>query len=230
MSVPIDPTLPSLPPRPSDAHKGTFGTALIIGGSRGMTGAVALAGHGGAARRGGIGTAGGRRPLPGDRRRLRAFLHDRGPAGRHPRPDQRRGPYANRRTGPVGNRRRDGAGLGTFARPGSPRRAALPRVVVADGLRCRCLERIVHEARVAAPSCRAARAHAASRRVRPPGRAQVSGRGAGSCRFGTGRPLPRGRRAQGPPHLRDRWPPALAQLDGQPRHGHRRLRRLAHRA
>ena len=50
---PLDPTLPSLPPRPSDAHKGTFGTALIIGGSRGMTGAVSLAGM--AALRGGAG-------------------------------------------------------------------------------------------------------------------------------------------------------------------------------
>jgi NAD(P)H-hydrate epimerase len=49
----LDPTLPALPPRPSDAHKGTFGTALIIGGSRGMTGAVALAGM--AALRGGAG-------------------------------------------------------------------------------------------------------------------------------------------------------------------------------
>jgi NAD(P)H-hydrate epimerase len=50
---PRDPTLPVLPPRPSDAHKGTFGTALIVGGSRGMTGAVALAGM--AALRGGAG-------------------------------------------------------------------------------------------------------------------------------------------------------------------------------
>ena len=50
---PIDPTLPVLPPRPPDAHKGTFGTALIVGGSRGMTGAAALAGM--AALRGGAG-------------------------------------------------------------------------------------------------------------------------------------------------------------------------------
>ena len=48
-----DPTLPSLPPRAPDAHKGTFGTALIVGGSRGMAGAVALAGM--AALRGGAG-------------------------------------------------------------------------------------------------------------------------------------------------------------------------------
>jgi NAD(P)H-hydrate epimerase len=53
MAAPLDRTLPLLPPRPSDAHKGTFGTALIIGGSRGMTGAVALAGM--AALRGGAG-------------------------------------------------------------------------------------------------------------------------------------------------------------------------------
>ena len=36
--------LPALPPRSPDAHKGTFGTVLIIGGSRGMAGAVALGG------------------------------------------------------------------------------------------------------------------------------------------------------------------------------------------
>ena len=45
--------LPRLTPRAPDAHKGTFGTALIIGGSRGMTGAVSLAGC--AALRGGAG-------------------------------------------------------------------------------------------------------------------------------------------------------------------------------
>lgn len=45
--------LPRLPDRDPDSHKGTFGTALIIGGSRGMTGAVALAGM--AALRGGAG-------------------------------------------------------------------------------------------------------------------------------------------------------------------------------
>jgi ADP-dependent NAD(P)H-hydrate dehydratase len=49
----LDPTLPRLPPRPCDAHKGVFGTALIVGGSRGMTGAVGLAGM--AALRGGAG-------------------------------------------------------------------------------------------------------------------------------------------------------------------------------
>ncbi len=53
MTAASDPSLPWLPPRPSDAHKGTFGTALIIGGSRGMTGAVVLAGM--AALRGGAG-------------------------------------------------------------------------------------------------------------------------------------------------------------------------------
>jgi NAD(P)H-hydrate epimerase len=45
--------LPQLLPRPADAHKGSFGTALIVGGSRGMSGAVALAGM--AALRGGAG-------------------------------------------------------------------------------------------------------------------------------------------------------------------------------
>jgi ADP-dependent NAD(P)H-hydrate dehydratase len=45
--------LPHLPPRRDDAHKGDFGLALIVGGSRGMAGAVGLAGM--AALRGGAG-------------------------------------------------------------------------------------------------------------------------------------------------------------------------------
>ncbi|MBN2291096.1 MAG: NAD(P)H-hydrate dehydratase, partial [Pirellulales bacterium] len=45
--------LPKLLPRDPQAHKGTFGTALIVGGSRGMSGAVAMAGM--AALRGGAG-------------------------------------------------------------------------------------------------------------------------------------------------------------------------------
>jgi len=36
--------LPQLMPRKADSHKGDFGHALLVGGSRGMTGAVALAG------------------------------------------------------------------------------------------------------------------------------------------------------------------------------------------
>lgn len=39
-----DSELPSLPPRSADAHKGHFGNALLIGGSRGMSGAIAMAG------------------------------------------------------------------------------------------------------------------------------------------------------------------------------------------
>ncbi len=53
MNEPAAEPLPCLPPRKPDAHKGDFGTALIVGGSRGMTGAVALAGM--AALRGGAG-------------------------------------------------------------------------------------------------------------------------------------------------------------------------------
>ncbi|MDX1961648.1 MAG: NAD(P)H-hydrate dehydratase [Pirellulales bacterium] len=45
--------LPQLPPRKLDAHKGDFGRALLIGGSRGMSGAITLAGV--AALRGGTG-------------------------------------------------------------------------------------------------------------------------------------------------------------------------------
>src|SRR5262245_1163740 len=39
-----NPPLPKLAPRPPDSHKGTFGHALLIGGSRGMAGAISLAG------------------------------------------------------------------------------------------------------------------------------------------------------------------------------------------
>jgi ADP-dependent NAD(P)H-hydrate dehydratase len=46
-------TLPRLPARPVDAHKGNFGTALLIGGSRTMSGAISLAAL--AALRGGAG-------------------------------------------------------------------------------------------------------------------------------------------------------------------------------
>jgi ADP-dependent NAD(P)H-hydrate dehydratase len=37
-------SLPELPPRAAEAHKGDFGRALLVGGSRGMSGAIALAG------------------------------------------------------------------------------------------------------------------------------------------------------------------------------------------
>ncbi len=48
------PPLPVLRPRDADSHKGTFGSALIIGGSRGMAGAVSMTGL--AAARTGAGT------------------------------------------------------------------------------------------------------------------------------------------------------------------------------
>src|SRR3990170_4633383 len=47
MAPPTDVTndpLPKLAPRPPDSHKGNFGHALVVGGSRGMSGAIALAG------------------------------------------------------------------------------------------------------------------------------------------------------------------------------------------
>src|SRR5690349_20809776 len=46
-------SIPKLPPRPVDSHKGTFGKALIVAGSRGMSGAAVLCGS--AALRGGAG-------------------------------------------------------------------------------------------------------------------------------------------------------------------------------
>lgn len=39
-----DPPLPALPPRNVDSHKGSFGRALLVGGSRGMSGAIRLSG------------------------------------------------------------------------------------------------------------------------------------------------------------------------------------------
>lgn len=53
MSIERVTQLPSLPERPRDAHKGTFGRVLIAAGSRGMSGAACLAGRG--ALRGGAG-------------------------------------------------------------------------------------------------------------------------------------------------------------------------------
>ncbi len=44
MSLRIIQSVPTLPPRAEGAHKGDFGTILIIAGSRGMGGAAALAG------------------------------------------------------------------------------------------------------------------------------------------------------------------------------------------
>ena len=38
------PPLPQLPPRKPDSHKGDFGHALLVGGSRGMAGAISLSG------------------------------------------------------------------------------------------------------------------------------------------------------------------------------------------
>ena len=37
-------SLPKLPPRQPDGHKGTYGRALLVGGSRGMAGSIALSG------------------------------------------------------------------------------------------------------------------------------------------------------------------------------------------
>lgn len=53
MTVPYITTLPAVPPRPEESHKGTFGRVLIVAGSRGMSGAACLAGLG--ALRGGAG-------------------------------------------------------------------------------------------------------------------------------------------------------------------------------
>ena len=53
MPLPINLSLPSLPARPEESHKGSFGSVLIVAGSRGMSGAASLSGLG--ALRGGAG-------------------------------------------------------------------------------------------------------------------------------------------------------------------------------
>ncbi|MCE9548686.1 MAG: NAD(P)H-hydrate dehydratase [Planctomycetia bacterium] len=53
MNIFPSPPLPRLPRRARDSHKGDFGRALLIGGSRGMSGAISLSGM--AALRGGAG-------------------------------------------------------------------------------------------------------------------------------------------------------------------------------
>ena len=49
-------TVPSLPPRAPESHKGDFGRVLLVAGSRGMSGAAVLCGS--AALRGGAGLVG----------------------------------------------------------------------------------------------------------------------------------------------------------------------------
>src|SRR4051794_21789456 len=39
-------SIPSLPPRPADSHKGLYGSVLVLAGGRGMAGAAALCGAG----------------------------------------------------------------------------------------------------------------------------------------------------------------------------------------
>jgi NAD(P)H-hydrate epimerase len=53
MPVPYEISIPAAPVRPEESHKGTFGTVLVVAGSRGMSGAACLAGLG--ALRGGAG-------------------------------------------------------------------------------------------------------------------------------------------------------------------------------
>ncbi len=53
MPVPYEISIPALPVRPDDSHKGTFGSVFIVAGSRGMSGAACLCGLG--ALRGGAG-------------------------------------------------------------------------------------------------------------------------------------------------------------------------------
>ncbi|MGP0068905.1 MAG: NAD(P)H-hydrate dehydratase, partial [Isosphaeraceae bacterium] len=44
MTLDMVDTIPKLPPRPRDSHKGRYGTVLVLAGSRGMAGAAALCG------------------------------------------------------------------------------------------------------------------------------------------------------------------------------------------
>src|SRR3954469_10473713 len=53
-------SVPTLPRRPADSHKGRFGTVLVVAGGRGMAGAAALCG--GSALRAGAGLVRGACP------------------------------------------------------------------------------------------------------------------------------------------------------------------------
>ena len=71
--------IPAAPPRPTDGHKGTFGTVMVVGGSATMIGAPALCAS--AALRAGVGlvkiAAPGRVPEAGRDRSMGASTRPR---------------------------------------------------------------------------------------------------------------------------------------------------------
>ena len=186
--------LPKLPPRNPNAHKGDFGTALVIGGSRGMSGAAALAGM--AALRGGAGlvrvavpdrcleTVAAFEPcyttipLPCDEAgRITAaalpILREEAQKAAAARPRSRPGP---------------------FGRTRQARRHALSGNRQADGRRCRRAQRAVHAAgRFSRSARRSANSHAASGRVRPAHPQKVGRRSEKPSRGRSGRQVGRGR-------------------------------------
>ena len=166
------PSLPKLPPRKPDAHKGDFGRALIFGGSRGMAGAIALAGM--ACLRSGAGlvrlavpkcivsTVSGFEPsymtvpLPDDDEgQIRVHTGDlNGLTSLSSRCHVR-----GSRTGP-----------GAIGRSGRVCLCCVSNLSRADGPRCRRAQRPgPHRERLGGQAERPARAHAASGRIRPAG-------------------------------------------------------------
>ena len=165
--------LPHLPPRRPDSHKGDFGRALLIGGSQGMAGAIALAGM--AALRSGAGLV--KIATPSACQTTVAGFEAQHmtirPALRQPGADRAGGPRRHRGSRQRSNRRGLRTGPGAQRRIGRAGRLALSEPAAADGRRCRCAQRA--GATIRRCSCRRRRTanpHAASRRIRPTDRAR----------------------------------------------------------
>ena len=152
-----------LAPRPRDGHKGTFGHVLVVGGSRGKTGAPAMSGL--AALRAGAGlvTVASAAERDSADRLARAGADDGAAQRDAARLDRHHRQPGNR--GGRHDRDRDGAGAG--ARAGDLRAGARRDFLVrtADGAGCRRPDR--RAGRKAGPH---PRAHSASGRDVPPDR------------------------------------------------------------
>lgn len=72
-------TIPQLPARPRDSHKGRFGSVLIVAGSRGMAGTAALCGGAGSSLGCGTGQSRYAQRSPADGLQLRTVIYDLSP-------------------------------------------------------------------------------------------------------------------------------------------------------
>ncbi len=226
-------TIPKLPRRPFDSHKGMYGHVLVIAGGRGKGGAAALVGA--SALRSGAGLVTVACPVE-----VQPTVASFEPSYMtYPLAQDADGlllDYENRATlerlagsadilalGP-------GLGQGEGVRglvPWALQTFDQPTVLDADALNAlvgqgNVLERLSHPVD---PDASPGRVREARRQIgrRSPGGSGKSGRGV-RLAFRTSGPG-----AQGWPYHRDGWPSRLHQHGQQPRHGDRRRRRRAHR-